>query len=52
MSTDTRIDFEAAAKQIVTAAAEMYGDYEISRAIAQIYRDHAEELRAATKDSK
>ena len=45
MTTDTRIDFEHAAKQIVIAARAEYGDFEISRAIAQIYRERAAEMR-------
>ena len=47
MTTDTRIDFESAAKQIVRAARDTYGDFEISRVIAEIYRERAQELKAA-----
>lgn len=46
MMNDARIDFESAAKKILIAARDEYGDFEISRAIAQIYRERAAELRA------
>jgi hypothetical protein len=50
MTTDSRIDFESTAKQIVIAARDCYGDFEISRAIAQIYR-RAAEMKAADDPS-